>query len=108
MVCATGNPPDSNAFPIAFKVSHVRRPTTTFIFSEENLQIIPGISGARLNDTNLLIGEGGGNDTFATFHMMKNGDWRTGDGNAVFVDGSVTDVPSEATAKERYDLARPK
>jgi prepilin-type N-terminal cleavage/methylation domain-containing protein/prepilin-type processing-associated H-X9-DG protein len=83
--------PDYPAIP---KVTQVRRPAQVFLFSEENMWMIPGVSIAVLNDTLLLpryppYGPEDIGDSFATYHAAKAGDLNSGKANLVFVDGHV-------------------
>ncbi|HUT29385.1 MAG TPA: type II secretion system protein [Sedimentisphaerales bacterium] len=81
-------------YPAVPKVTQVRRPAQVFLFSEENMWMIPGVSIAVLNDTLLLpryppYGPEDIGDSFATYHAAKAGDLNSGKANLVFVDGHV-------------------
>jgi prepilin-type N-terminal cleavage/methylation domain-containing protein/prepilin-type processing-associated H-X9-DG protein len=73
------------------KITQVRHPANVFIFSEENMWLMIGMSYAVLNDTNLWIGApyDGDYDFFGTFHNPPKGNMDKGTCNAVFVDGHV-------------------
>jgi hypothetical protein len=79
------------------KASEVKSPTRTFVWAEENMWTIPGISTAVLNDTSLLARIDPGSpssiaDAFATFHSAKDPEMNEGTGNAVMMDGSIEAV----------------
>jgi len=81
-------------YPAVPKVTQVRRPSQVFLFSEENMWMIPGVSVAVLNDTLLLpryepYGPEDIGDSFGTYHAVKGGDLNSGKANLVFVDGHV-------------------
>ena len=76
------------------KASQVKAPVRTFVWAEENMWTIAGISTAVLNDTALLArtqydSPGAFADAFATFHSPPSGDLDQGTGNAVMMDGSI-------------------
>lgn len=76
---------------------NVRNPSKVFLFSEENVWPIPGMTDAVLNDTVLLTryppyDQEDISDAFGTFHRTTDGDLTTGRANLVFVDGHVDSV----------------
>jgi prepilin-type N-terminal cleavage/methylation domain-containing protein/prepilin-type processing-associated H-X9-DG protein len=78
----------------ALKLTQLKNPSRIFMFSEENMWIIPGISDAVLNDTLLLFRyppyrPEDISDSFGTYHSMKNGDLSSGKSNVVYADGHV-------------------
>jgi len=74
------------------KEAEVKNPTRVFSFSEENTWVIPGLSGAAINDNNLRSTPDCRTDCFATYHNTPAGDLNNGFANAVFVDGHVERV----------------
>lgn len=81
-------------YPAVPRFTQVRRPAQVFMFSEENMWMIPGVSVAVLNDTLLLpryapYGPDDIGDSFGTYHAIKGGDLNSGKANLVFVDGHV-------------------
>ena len=78
----------------ALKLTQLKNPARIFMFSEENMWIIPGISDAVLNDTLLLFRyppyrPEDISDSFGTYHSIKNGDLNSGKSNVVYADGHV-------------------
>jgi len=76
--------------------TQVRHPAKIFLFSEENVWLIPGLSDYVLNDNNLLVGpEGDPIDSFATYHNVSSSRLNEGSANLVFVDGHVDSIKAE-------------
>ena len=90
--------------------SEVRHPANVFLFSEENLWKIPGLSGYTLNDNGLYIDPPPGiRDCFATYHNAPGGDLDKGSANLVFVDGHVGTIKAEDQYDGgNYEIAYPK
>jgi prepilin-type N-terminal cleavage/methylation domain-containing protein len=74
------------------KENHVKHPARVFFFSEENTWVIPGLSGAAINDNNLRSTPDCRTDCFATYHNAPGGDLNKGSAYAVFVDSHVAEV----------------
>lgn len=90
------------------KLTQIRHPAKVFLFSEENMWVIPGMDVAVLNDTNLWIGAPYNRDYdfFGTFHNAPGGDLDKGTCNAVFVDGHVEQLDLKyKTLKELREKA---
>ncbi len=84
-------------FDGVMKITEVSKPATIFLFSEENMWPVPGLTDSVLNDTVLLsryypFRPEDISDTFGTFHTTKGGDWTTGKANLVFVDSHVDSI----------------
>ena len=89
------------------KKSQVRSPSQTFVWAEENMWTLTGLSGYVLNDNVLAAWKGSAVDCFGSFHRIGTGrlnkqiqDKRyesdTGASNIVMADGSlVTATPEE-------------
>ncbi len=76
----------------------VWHPAEIFLFSEENVWLVDGLSEYVLNDNNLLVGpEGDPIDCFATYHNVSSSHLNEGSANLLFVDGHVDSM----TAKEQ-------
>jgi len=90
--------------------SEVRHPANVFLFSEENLWKIPGLSGHTLNDNGLYIDPPPGTrDCFATYHNTPSGNRNKGSANLVFVDGHCDMIRAEDQYDGgNYEIARPK
>ena len=75
------------------KIDQIRRsPALIFIYAEENMWKIPGLSGAVLNDNGLYITHPEfqpwyPRDAFATYHKAPGGDLNKGGANVVYLDG---------------------
>jgi prepilin-type N-terminal cleavage/methylation domain-containing protein/prepilin-type processing-associated H-X9-DG protein len=89
--------------------SKVKHPAKIFSFSEENLWVIPGLSGYALNDNGLYIDPPPGlRDCIATYHSAPGGDLNKGSGNLVFVDGHTDTIKAEDQFDGgNYRLANP-
>lgn len=92
------------------KESEVKRPARVFLFSEENMWIIPGLTKSVLNDNFLVINPYDNYcDSFATYHNAPGGDLDKGSANVVFVDGHTELVRVVVeNAEDGYKLAWPK
>lgn len=87
------------------KLSGVKSPAQTLMFTEENTLKIDGYNTFGLNDNVFLPSRGAGTsgDVIGSFHNAKSGDRTSGKGHVLFVDGSI-DLKSYT---ESYELARP-
>lgn len=95
------------------KRTQVKMASTTFLFSEENMWVTPGINGHTLNDTAICASFNYNDprnlpppfiDSFGSFHGTSYSKRDEGKANAVFVDGHVERVEPE----DSYRLAKPR
>jgi len=89
--------------------SQLKHPANIFMFSEENLWKISGLSGYTLNDNGLYIDPPPGiRDCFATYHNISNRNRDKGLANLVFVDGHCEMIKAEDQYNGgNYRIARP-
>ncbi|MHC4524962.1 MAG: type II secretion system protein [Planctomycetota bacterium] len=84
-------------FDGVLKTSEVINPAGVFVFTEENMWPIPGLTDSVLNDTVMLsryppYETVDISDMFGTLHRARGSDLTTGSANLVFVDGHVESV----------------
>lgn len=93
------------------KITNVKSPSRTFLWAEENMWLLTGLSAYVLNDNALKVYNNGnpGVDSFGSFHKISKGklniqrmenryDSNTGVANVILVDGSVTWATPEDSA----------
>jgi prepilin-type N-terminal cleavage/methylation domain-containing protein/prepilin-type processing-associated H-X9-DG protein len=103
---------DSNNRFIPAKKSQVVSPSQTFLWAEENMWTLTGLSTYVLNDNALLVGVNGPIDCFGSFHKISKGKlsiqqntrrYESGGGvaNVLMVDGSLTWLTPEDSVRYR-------
>lgn len=96
------------------KTIQVKRPSTVFVFTEENMWATPGLTDSVLNDTVMLnrfppYGLTDISDTFGTMHSSQGSDLTSGYANLVFVDGHVDRVHiDKQNIDQAFSLSWPK
>ncbi|AQT67002.1 type II secretion system protein G [Anaerohalosphaera lusitana] len=90
------------------RLSALKRPGSTILFTEETLEPIDGVSRYGINDNVMLarwypLGREDYCDAASGYHSMKNGDPATGRANTVFADGSASNLD----VSEAFEFAYP-